>query len=46
MVASRLLGWFLTAVALSMGAPFWFDVLNTFMNDRSTVKPKVDSDGK
>lgn len=40
MILSRLLGWFMTAVALSLGAPFWFDGLNTFMNVRSTVKPK------
>jgi len=40
MMLSRLLGWFMTAVALSLGAPFWFDGLNTFMNVRSTVKPK------
>jgi hypothetical protein len=36
----RLLGWFVTAVALSLGAPFWFDLLNKFMVVRSTIKPK------
>jgi hypothetical protein len=35
----KLLGWMLTAVAVSLGAPFWFDLLNKFMVVRSTVKP-------
>jgi len=34
-----LLGWFLTAIAISLGAPFWFDALNKIMVIRSTVKP-------
>lgn len=33
-----LLGWILTVLALSMGAPFWFDVLNKFMNVRYAGK--------
>jgi hypothetical protein len=32
-------GWILTALAASLGAPFWFDVLNKIMVIRSTVKP-------
>lgn len=32
-------GWLLTAVAVSLGAPFWFDLLNKFMVVRSTIKP-------
>lgn len=32
-------GWLLTALALSLGAPFWFDLLNKMMVIRSTVKP-------
>jgi hypothetical protein len=32
-------GWLLTAFAISLGAPFWFDSLNKFMVIRSTVKP-------
>jgi hypothetical protein len=32
-------GWILTALAASLGAPFWFDVLNKVMVIRSTVKP-------
>ncbi len=38
-----LLGWIVTAVALSYGAPFWFDTLNKFMVVRSTVKPQEKS---
>ncbi|HEY3026644.1 MAG TPA: hypothetical protein VGJ55_10885 [Pyrinomonadaceae bacterium] len=34
----RLLGWILTILALSLGAPFWFDMLNKFMNIRSSGK--------
>ncbi len=34
-----IIGWLLTAVAASMGAPFWFDILNKVMVIRSTVKP-------
>jgi hypothetical protein len=33
------LGWLLTAFAATLGAPFWFDVLNKVMVIRSTVKP-------
>jgi hypothetical protein len=33
------LGWLLTAIAATMGAPFWFDLLNKLMVIRSTVKP-------
>ena len=36
-------GWLLTALALSLGAPFWFDLLNKFIVVRSTVKPKEKS---
>ena len=34
-----ILGWLLTALAATMGAPFWFDLLNKIMVIRSTVKP-------
>ena len=34
-----LLGWLITAFAVSLGAPFWFDMLNKFIVIRSTVKP-------
>jgi hypothetical protein len=32
-------GWFVTALGVSLGAPFWFDLLNKIMVIRSTVKP-------
>jgi hypothetical protein len=34
-----ILGLLITALAATMGAPFWFDVLNKVMVIRSTVKP-------
>ncbi|MQT14039.1 hypothetical protein [Segnochrobactrum spirostomi] len=37
--ALRLLGWIATAIAISFGAPFWFDLLNKFVDIRSTLKP-------
>ena len=37
------LGWLITALAATMGAPYWFDLLNKFMVIRSTVKPKEKS---
>ncbi len=40
---SWILGWILTAIAVSLGAPFWFDVLNKIMVVRSTVKPREKS---
>ena len=33
--ADRVLGWFLSIVAISLGAPFWFDLLNKFMRIRN-----------
>jgi hypothetical protein len=35
----KLVGLLLTGLAVSLGAPFWFDVLNKFMVVRSTIKP-------
>lgn len=32
-------GWLMTAFAISLGGPFWFDLLNRFMVVRATVKP-------
>ena len=37
------LGWILTSLAISLGAPFWFDMLNKLIVVRSTVKPKEKS---
>lgn len=36
---SHWLGWLITALAIALGAPFWFDTLNRVMVIRSTVKP-------
>ena len=36
-------GWMLTAFAVCLGAPFWFDLLNKFIVVRSTVKPREKS---
>jgi hypothetical protein len=35
---SRLCGWVLTAFAVSLGAPFWFDLLKRIINIRSAGK--------
>jgi len=34
----RILGWLLTILAICLGAPFWFDLLNKFVNIRSAGK--------
>ena len=42
---ARILGWFLTTAAISLGAPFWFDLLNKFVNLRNAgKKPESTSD--
>jgi hypothetical protein len=38
---TKVLGWFVTGLALSLGAPFWFDLLGKFMNIRG-AGPKPD----
>lgn len=40
---AKIAGILFTAFALSLGAPFWFDLLNRFMVVRSTVKPEEKS---
>lgn len=35
----RVLGWFITGFAISLGAPFWFDLLSKIMTVRGTMKP-------
>jgi hypothetical protein len=35
------LGWLITAYAISLGAPFWFDLLNKLMQVRNSVKIPV-----
>ncbi len=39
-----ILGWGLTAVAASLGAPFWFDTLNRFVNLRNAGRPPGEAD--
>ncbi len=39
----KALGLLITGLAISQGAPFWFDLLNKFIVIRSTVKPKEKS---
>ena len=36
---SLVFGWLLTAIAVSLGAPFWFDMLNKFISFRTSLKP-------
>lgn len=42
-VFNPILGWLITALAATMGAPVWFDLLNKVMVIRSTVKPREKS---
>lgn len=35
----KIVGLLLTAFAISLGAPFWFDLLNRFISFRTAVKP-------
>ena len=37
------LGWVITAFAISLGAPFWFDLLNKLMQVRNSVKIPISS---
>ncbi|WP_020470364.1 hypothetical protein [Zavarzinella formosa] len=39
----KIFGLLMTILAVSLGAPFWFDILNRFMILRSTVKPQEKS---
>ncbi|GAX37461.1 hypothetical protein [Nodularia sp. NIES-3585] len=36
-------GWFVSGVAIAMGAPFWFDLLGKFVNVRNAGKSPADS---
>jgi len=37
-IESHVLGWLLTTLAISLGAPFWFDMLNKVISIRSSGK--------
>ena len=36
----RIIGWLITTLALSLGAPFWFDMLKKVINIKNELKPK------
>jgi len=40
----NIIGWLITAMAISLGAPFWFDLLNKFMKMRSSVASPTSDD--
>jgi len=40
---TRIVGWLMSAFAVSLGAPFWFDLLNRIVMIRSTLKPYLKS---
>ena len=42
----HLLGWLITALAVSLGAPFWFDTLKRFVNIRNAGRRPEDSRAK
>jgi hypothetical protein len=35
LLGTHLFGWIITVLATSLGAPFWFDMLNRFVNIRN-----------
>jgi len=41
-----ILGWLITAVATTLGAAFWFDILNKLVSLRTSLKPKDESEKK
>lgn len=43
LVLSKLVGLLLTAAALSLGAPFWFDLLSKFVRVRGTGPPPAEA---
>jgi hypothetical protein len=40
------LGWLITGIAVSFGAPFWFDLLSKVANVRSSLKPSERHDNQ
>jgi len=44
--ARRLAGWIFTAIAMSLGAPFWFDLLNKFVNLRAAAPPPAKAEAR
>ena len=37
---SSIIGWLVTIFAISLGAPFWFDLIGKVANIRNSIKPK------
>ena len=42
-LGKSLLGWVITALAITLGAPFWFDMLNRVMNIREAARKPQES---
>lgn len=40
---NTIIGWFITSLAISLGAPFWFDLLNKLVQLRNTGKKPEDA---
>jgi hypothetical protein len=45
-IFSSISGWLITALALSLGAPFWFDLLNKLMKLRSSLSISTSAQSK
>jgi hypothetical protein len=43
-IMTGIIGWFLTALAASLGAPFWFDTLQRFVNIRANGRSPDEKD--
>ena len=43
-IGTKILGWLVTALAISLGAPFWFDILKKVVNLRGAGKRPDDDD--
>jgi len=43
---STIIGWIITALAISLGAPFWFDLLNKLMKLRGSVSSSNSTQNK
>ena len=42
----RIIGWLLTIMAISVAAPFWFDLLSRFMNLRNAAPVSRSADNR
>ncbi|MDZ7695252.1 MAG: hypothetical protein U5K69_29750 [Balneolaceae bacterium] len=42
----RVLGWLITALAISLGAPFWFDMLSKVVNLKNVITRKTSDEPK